>query len=186
MNTTPKPNDPMAEHALVSSQEKRKRGRPSKAARLHYERPTVAYHIASVVIKHAMAFDDAVRELMPQIAGNDRLVGWWAKKLEHDAPLVKQAMEEQLTKFGLDDESKSSFVKEMWRWLRGDDKFLKGKAASILGKGFIGEKVVTTRPENLPISDFEDITKRLGLSESEGGSTKKELSDAVYDRDESE
>lgn len=71
---------------------------------------------------------------------------------------------------GLADTDKQRFVAKMWSWLDGSEgPECQLTAARILGKGFIGEKVTTERPEPLPLAGIKaGIARMLDQPEESG------------------
>ncbi len=141
--------------------------RPADSPRLRPDQPYNAKHIASVVIHCAMDFDAAVRMLTKGWGLTELQISSYIEQCEH-APLVKQYIEEELAASGLDDTSKVAFVKLMWEWLRKGSQEERKKAATILGKGFIGERVSVDKPMPLPLEGLKDgIGKMLAPNVSE-------------------
>lgn len=135
----------------------------------------VTDHVVRLLLKHAMDKNKVIDELIP--GGNPFEKGKMLDQLETDVR-IKTALQRDLTKAGLDDQSKDSFVQMMWHWLKNDSDPRKATAAArILGKAFIAERVETTKIEKLPIEGFEDGLRRM-LSEPvvevpEGGSDER-------------
>jgi len=118
--------------------------------------PSVAQYAARVLIGSVMDYKVAAARLVPMGAMPDaKDIARLARTLK-DSPEVRRELESLLRADGLDEHSKSSFVREMWAWLMGDNEKLKRQASMILGRGFIGEKVLVDKPEELPIQGFEE------------------------------
>jgi hypothetical protein len=166
----PVPTDPMAQrpspsmkatrgssrdrssHARIVSIEK---GRP----RIRYQVPSVARFVARVIIKHAMDYELAVESIV-----GDQMDEISIREISNnmrESPEIQAALETELTIHGLDEKSKDAFVHEMWDWLRGDSEEKAKKAAGILGRGFIAEKVNVDKPETLPIEGIEDMANSM-------------------------
>lgn len=161
----PVPTDPMAEgptpvKAKRGSSRDRKilsldKGRP----RIRYQVPSVARYVARVIIKNSMDYELAVEEIA---GGNMDEIS--IREIAHNmqsSAEVQAAIENELTIHGLDEKSKDAFVHEMWDWLRGDSEELAKKAASILGRGFIAERINVDKPETLAIEGMEDAVNSM-------------------------
>lgn len=123
-----------------------------------FELPKVAEYAARVIIANVMDYGAAARQLVPlRFIGeiSDAQVGKIRDALE-SSDKVREELEKMLAAKGLDETSRDAFVKEMWTWLRGGNMKLMTRAAAILGKGFIAEKVQIDKPEDLPIEGFQD------------------------------
>lgn len=137
--------------------EKRETGREEPTIR--FEIPSVAKHCARVIVMHHMDYLRAVHYLLGPRADDTNPLKL-AERLER-SEIVQKCIQEELTVTGLDDKSKESFVSEMWEWLRRGSENKAMKAAGILGKGFIAEKVETVRPEELPIAGLGDAVRSM-------------------------
>jgi hypothetical protein len=156
---TAKPSGPLDSRPTV----KRANSKPSSSApelRLRPDKPYGAKHIASVVIHCAMDFDAAVRMLTHSWGLDEYKIATYVEQCE-SSPLVKKYIEEELSASGLDDTSKTAFVQLMWQWLRNGNEEERKKAATILGKGFIGERVTVAKPEPLPIEGLDAGVKQM-------------------------
>ena len=157
---------------------KRANSKPPSSApelRLRPDKPYGAKHIASVVIHCAMDFDAAVRMLTRGWEIDEFKIATYVEQCE-SSPLVKKYIEEELSSSGLDENSKTAYVTLMWQWLRNGNEEERKKAATILGKGFIGERVTVAKPEPLPIEGLDAGVKQM-LSQ-------RAPDDAVADEDE--
>lgn len=159
------PSDPMAEGALNPARDTLRPHNhtnpnvPAGDAWMpRFELESVARHAARVLVGCVFDYDQAARVIAParyvQFL-SDIQIGRLRDRLESD-PRVRTEVEKILTADGLDEHSKMTFVREMWAWLRSGNRELMVRAAAILGKGFIGEKVLVDRPEDLPIQNFEE------------------------------
>lgn len=125
--------------------------------------PSVAQYAARVLIGSVMDYRVAAVKLIPVgTMPDEKQLARLVRALKESSEVQKE-LESLLQAQGLDEQSKSSFVREMWAWLMGEDGRLKRQAAMILGRGFIGEKVLVDKPEELPIQGFDEgITSLLG------------------------
>lgn len=131
---------------------------PRSEPTLRYEIPSVAKHIARVVVMYHMDYVKAVRYLVGD--ADDVSISKLADRIEANKQ-VQKYIQDELTITGLDDKSKESFVTEMWEWLRRGSENKAMKAAGILGKGFIAEKVEAVKPEQLPIEGLGDAVRSM-------------------------
>jgi hypothetical protein len=126
---------------------------------IRYGIPSVAKHCARVIVMHHMDYPNAVRYLLGANSANAN-IDKIADELEKSTT-VQKYVEEELSVHGLDEMSKDAFVREMWDWLRRGTENKSMKAAGILGKGFIAEKVEAVKPEELPIEGLGDAVRSM-------------------------
>lgn len=135
--------------------------------------PRVAEHLASAVVVSSMDYQEAAKMVRPDLT--PRASALFASKMARDEN-VSQAVQKVLATRGLDEGSKQDFVE----FLHGGVDVLKTalatnkepspallqiglKAMQILGKGFIGEKIVEEKPQDLLIAGHEEgIARMLG------------------------
>lgn len=159
------PTDPMAETPTPKKQTRDSarggsiltidKGRP----RIRYQIPSVARYCARVILKHAMDFELAVESIGRGQMDIDT-IREIARNMQ-DSPEIQAAIEAELTIHGLDDKSKEAFVHELWDWLRSENDVRAVKAAGVLGRGFIAERINVDKPEQLPIEGMEDAVKSM-------------------------
>jgi hypothetical protein len=140
---------------------------PEPAFPIPYQKPQVAAHVARSAVMHNMDMEAAVKEMAPELSAGE--AADVAEKLE-GAVQVKVAIEKELAKRGLDEQSKVAFVDKMWRWLEGQEGEKRAlTAARILGKGFISERIDVNKPMDLPI---RDLSSGIAVMMSGVGSSK--------------
>jgi hypothetical protein len=166
----PVPTDPLAQrptrpdrHKRGSSRDRKNSAKPISIEkgrpRIRYQIPSVARYVARVIIKNAMDYELAVEEIA---GGNmDEISIREIARNMQTSTEIQAAIENELTIHGLDDKSKEAFVHEMWDWLRGSSEELAKKAAGILGRGFIAERINVDKPETLPIEGMEDAVNSM-------------------------
>lgn len=178
MSSTPKRTKlraaPTAQPNQAPTQSARKRGGPKVGSgeakivqvradrgtpRIRYEIPTVAKHLARVIVMRGMDYEGALRYLLGDRA-QEVNISKIAENLEHDQQ-VQKFIQEELTVHGLDDASKESYLHELWDWFRHGSENKAMKAAGILGRGFVAERVETTKPEDLPIPGLGPSVRRM-------------------------
>ena len=133
---------------------------PAEEPRLRYDRPGSARYIARVVIKHAMNWDAAIAEITFRWPISDAVRADYVEKCEQ-SPLVQKAIEEEFAKAGLGEDAKSEFLATMRSWLFTGCESERLKAATIFGKGFVGERVTADKPVDLPIPGMKDGISRM-------------------------
>lgn len=127
---------------------------------IRWRNPDTLEYLCRAVIKHKFDWYQAVREIAPELDVAEAAEE--AVKLRENIA-VREAIEDALVDKGLDDKSKSAFVKRMWKWLDSGDEKLMRAAAGILGRGFISDKIDVNKTEELPIRGFkEGVTKLFG------------------------
>jgi hypothetical protein len=127
---------------------------------IRWRNPDTLEYLCRAVIKHKFDWYMAVREIAPEL--NVAEAAEEASKLRENIA-VREAIEDALVDKGLDEKSKSAFVKRMWKWLDSGDEKLMRAAAGILGRGFISDKIDVNKTEELPIRGFkEGVTKLFG------------------------
>lgn len=115
-------------------------------------KPQVAAHFARATVMNNMDMEAAVKVLAPELTPGQ--AADMAETLEGSS-VVKVAIERELAKRGLDEQSKTAFVEKMWQWLEGTEGEKRAMtAARILGKGFISERIDVNKPADLPIRDL--------------------------------
>lgn len=115
--------------------------------------------VARALIVNHLDFEATVRMLFPRDTPERK---FQTMQYLQEHPDLMAEVEEQLRVPGLDETSKTEFVREMWRWLWSGDNELKGTAARILGKAFMPEKSKET-PEPLKLSGMDDGLRQMGL-----------------------
>ena len=133
---------------------------------LNLDNPATIELVANAAITKGLDFEEAIRAIAPKETP-PALIADVAERAEQH-PKIREAIERGLKARGLDEDSKDEFVRQMWSWLRSDDKELMQTAARILGRGFISEKLTVEKPAALPIEGFaEGIARLTGESAKE-------------------
>ena len=125
---------------------------------IKYKDPDVAKYFVAVLIRNQMDYRATVLELAPEVSPAKR--GAITEEMVN-APEIQKELEKVFASLGLDENSKTAFVRKMWMWLYGSNQDLAIKAATVLGKGFIGDKVEVNKPQELPIKDFQKGVNRM-------------------------
>jgi len=146
--------------------------KPPESERRYVEtrKPKVAEFVASVAIKNQLDMQKTAEELKPELQPYEQAE--LAQSLDAD-PHVKQAVEKQLEKRGLDEKSKDRFVELLWQAAESTDprkEREKLTAWKLLGKAFIPnlEQLEVTAPTELKIKGFEaGIARMTGDDEAQ-------------------
>lgn len=166
----PTPTSPLADFASVaqneSNEDKVIAERMSAERRMRYNHPAYSRIVARAILKHAFDYSAVVSELAPWVK-SARIREELADRIEQ-SEVVRAALEKELESRDLGDGSKRAFVEKMWDWLTNGTEKERITAARVLGRGFIGEKVTTDKPEELPIAGFDDGIRNMGLDKFDG------------------
>src|ERR1700737_1022469 len=138
--------------------------------------PKVADFVAGAIVKHAMSVEGAVREIKPEL--NSYEVAETAAKLQRD-PNVQAAVQTELKKRGLDEESKQRYIERLWSYFESEkpeNEKRQLQAMRILGKAFIAEQVLIDEPETLPLRNLDEGLKRMGLVPANAGDDNESVS----------
>lgn len=173
-------------YVIHRSKERVKNASPEEkrdlAAKLDLKNPAVIDTVAEALVANTLDTRAAIRQLKPEIS--DQRVVALADKVDA-APEVKAAVEKKLKDRGirLGEDDKKEFVARMWDWMDMGKEAMQPifkedgttrdfkleirrqevamqytlKAAQILGKGFIGEKVTVDKPEPLLVEGVAGI-----------------------------
>ncbi len=132
--------------------------RKSDSTEFCYENPDVAMHLAQLVFAAEMDYDEVLRRLRPNLAGDEFVrVSAQLRRSEH----VQHAVETLLARAGINDESRADFVRLMWQWVRGDKVELRMQAARVLSKIFFDSREVGQEAQPLKIEGLEQGMQRM-------------------------
>jgi len=126
----------------------------------------VVNFIARVVIIQRMSYRNAVKELLGDV--KESKIDYWTSQIRTNKE-VRVSIEEQLDDIGLGEKAKESFRLLMHNWLEFGDVGLMKTAAIILGKAYLGEKIVSDKPIVLQITGLEEGLKDMGVTEESDG-----------------
>ena len=132
--------------------------KPGMRTILNLRSRSVLEYIARTVILQNMDYVAAMEQLLH---GSPT---WKINKAVAEAQeseSLKEVIEANLSLAGLDENSKTEFVKTMWAWLRGGSENQQLQAARILGKGFIGERLTSDKPEVLKFAGYDAGIERM-------------------------
>lgn len=138
---------------------------PERAAHFRTNRESVSNLVANAAVQNGLDMEKTVRELRPELPPAQAAIV--AEELQHD-PNVQQAIQKTLQKRGLDEASKEHFVSILWRFAESNDVNDERKTLAawrILGRGFIAEKVVVDKPEELRLTGLDEGLRRMGLGD---------------------
>lgn len=125
--------------------------------------PRVAQHVAGAIAKNLLDTEAAVRELKPELDSYE--VSQVVAKLEKD-PRVQAAVQTELKRLGLDEESKKEYIALLWRYAASEAPEHERRqltALRLLGKAFLPEQTPLSKPEELPLRGLEEGLRRMGL-----------------------
>lgn len=149
----------------------KKYSKPPERERRYVEtrKPKVADFVASVAIKNQLDMQKTAEELKPELQPYEQAE--LAQSLDAD-PNIKQAVEKQLEKRGLDDKSKDRFVELLWQAAESTDprkEREKLAAWKLLGKALIPnlEQLEVTAPTELKIRGLEAGIARMTSAEAD-------------------
>jgi hypothetical protein len=127
--------------------------------------PTVAQHVAGAIAKNLLDTEAAVRELKPELDSYE--VSQVVAKLQKD-PHIQAAVQKELEKLGLDEESKLKYVQLLWRYAASEapeNEKRQLTSLRLLGKAFLPQQVQIDKPETLPLKGLDEGLKRMGLDD---------------------
>ena len=127
--------------------------------------PAVAQHVAGAIAKNLLDIEAAVRELKPELDSYE--VSQVVAKLQKD-PHVQAAVQKELEKLGLDEESKLKYVQLLWRYAASEapeNEKRQLTSLRLLGKAFLPQQVQIDKPETLPLKGLDEGLKRMGLGD---------------------
>lgn len=129
--------------------------------KFNYSKSEVSLYIAKVVIGSQMDWDSAAHNLRPTLSRWDTLQ--LALELENNEH-VQLALTSLLRQMGIDEDSRSTFIKQVWQWFYSPNEQLALQASRILAKIFFGDKPADQAPPALKIEGFTE-----GLARLQGG-----------------
>jgi hypothetical protein len=127
--------------------------------------PTVAQHVAGAIAKNLLDTEAAVRELKPELDSYE--VSQVAAKLQKD-PHILAAVQSELKRLGLDEESKEKYVQLLWRYAASkapEHEKRQLTSLRLLGKAFLPQQVQVGAPEALPLAGLDEGLKKMGLGD---------------------
>jgi hypothetical protein len=125
----------------------------------------VVEFVAGAVVKNLMGVESAVRQLKPELTPFEQ--AQMAAKLEND-PHVQRAVQNELKKRGLDEESKQRYIELIWEYAeskRPEDEKRQLTSLRLLGKAFLPEKSPIEKPISLPLRGLDEGLRRMVLGD---------------------
>ena len=120
--------------------------------------------VARTVIIQRMSYRNAVKELLGDV--NESKIDYWTSQIRTNK-VVRVSIEEQLDGIGLGEKAKENFRLLMHAWLDCGEVGLMKTAATILGKAYLGEKIVSDKPITLQITGLDEGLRNMGVTEGE-------------------
>lgn len=123
-----------------------------------YQKPEVSDYIARVIIGSEMDYDLAVTRLRPKLKGDEIIA--LATEIENNE-YVKASLDRLFKSVGIDDDSRTQFVKQMWLWMYGANDQKSIAAARIFSRIFFGEQHGQEKVSELKMEGFKEGVQQL-------------------------